>query len=532
MRRGLLASLSMAVLGALATAGPAAAAGILPPNNPPADIAPTAASCTAGALPDTSPACVTADLAEINAARATEGVGPMRLPTDYAQLTGAEQLFVVTNLERVDRGLPPMTGLAGALDTLAAQGAGHGADPPLPASGVSWAGAIWAGGFPSTLEADFGWMYNDGPGSDNLDCTTPTAPGCWGHRDIILASPAGAALVAGAATGQGSWGTEYAMVLAQYVATPPPLSYTWAQAVAAGAGQAVTAVNLPAPTRLAGTDRVATSIAVSQATWGPTARAAASAVIARDDAYPDALAAVPLAAATHGPVLLTPSSSLDPRTLTEVQRILPAGATVYLVGGASALSDAVATTLAGAGYVPRRVAGSDRFGTALAIADALGDPATVFEANGLNFADALAAGPAAAAAHGAVLLTAGAFQSAPTAAYLAAHRPKTYAIGGPAATADPAAVAVVGSDRFDTAAKVASTFFPSATVVGIATGTNYPDALAAGGQLGQIAAPLLLVSPTGLVPAPTDAFLSAHHVSSTLVYGGVNAVPAQLFSIV
>lgn len=529
-RRLLLPLLSVATV--LALAGPAAAAGILPPNNPLANIAPTAGGCTAGTAPDTSPACVSADLAEINAARAAEGVGAMALPTNYAQLTGAQQLFVVTNLERVGRGLQPLLGLADQLDNLAAQGAGHGADPPMPSSGITWAGAIWAGGFPSTLEADFGWMYDDGPGSDNLDCKTAGDPGCWGHRDIILASPAGASLVAGAATAQGSWGTEYAMVFAQYVGTPPPLSYTWSQAVAAGAGQPVAVFNLPSPTRLAGTDRVATSIAVSQATWSPSTRPASAAVIARDDAYPDALAAVPLAAAKRGPVLLTAPSSLDPRVLTELDRILAPGATVYLVGGASALSDQLDQSLAGAGFAPQRIAGTDRFSTAYAIADTLGDPGTVFEANGLNFADALAAGPAAAAAHGAVLLTAGSSQSGATAYYLGAHRPKTYAIGGPAAAADPGATKVVGADRFDTAAKVAGTFFPSASVAGIATGTNYPDALSAGGQLAQIAAPLLLVSPTGLVPTATEAYLSTHKVASTVVYGGVSAVPTLLFSLV
>ena len=36
----------------------------------------------------------------------------------------------------------------------------------------------------------YGWMYDDGSAGENKDCTSPTAPGCWGHRDNILADPA------------------------------------------------------------------------------------------------------------------------------------------------------------------------------------------------------------------------------------------------------------------------------------------------------------------------------------------------------
>ena len=40
--------------------------------------------------------------------------------------------------------------------------------------------------FESALEADFVWMYDDGPGSANVDCTSSDPSGCWGHRHDIL----------------------------------------------------------------------------------------------------------------------------------------------------------------------------------------------------------------------------------------------------------------------------------------------------------------------------------------------------------
>ncbi len=57
-----------------------------------------------GACPDNSldlsGACEEEALQAIDHARASEGLGPMELPSDWSGLTGAEQLFVATNLER------------------------------------------------------------------------------------------------------------------------------------------------------------------------------------------------------------------------------------------------------------------------------------------------------------------------------------------------------------------------------------------------------------------------------------------------
>jgi hypothetical protein len=57
------------------------------------------------------------------------------LPSDYASLRADEQLLVVTDIERVDRGLPPYVGLVDALDQAAMAGANAIVDPtpgPMP----------------------------------------------------------------------------------------------------------------------------------------------------------------------------------------------------------------------------------------------------------------------------------------------------------------------------------------------------------------------------------------------------------------
>jgi len=133
----------------------------------------------------------------------------------------------------------------------------------------------------------------------------------------------------------------------------------------------LTALALPASAaatppvlRLGGVDRIDTAIKISQdyvPNVGAAQGAAQSVVLARSDSFPDALAGVPLAVAKAGPLLLTPPGSLDPRVLTEIQRVLAPGATVYLMGGEGALSAAVATGVTQAGYVTQRFAGTDRF---------------------------------------------------------------------------------------------------------------------------------------------------------------------------
>lgn len=278
--------------------------------------------------------------------------------------------------------------------------------------------------------------------------------------------------------------------------------------------------------RISGASRFDTAIAASKDQFA-VAGTAAAVVLTRADNYPDALAGVPLAARLGGPLLLTSSNALNASVRAEIIRVLPAGAPVYILGGTSAVSAAVATTITGLGFVVHRLAGANRFATAVAVAGALGNPTTVFEATGLNFPDALAGGPAAIQAGAAILLTNGSTPAKETTAYLAAHAGGThYALGGPAAAADPTATAISGTDRYETAAQVAQTFFHIPAVVGVATGINFPDALAAGPDVASKDAPLLLVSPAGALPPGTTGQLLdyAQTLRGALVFGGTTSV--------
>jgi hypothetical protein len=210
---------------------PAGAAGILPPANPPANIAPSA--------PDWP--------SSINAARATEGVGPINASeSSLSSLPLPEQVFTVVNDERVDRGLPPINYMTSQLNAYAQGGASGGTDPSFPSavtggSPVTWGGSIWAGGLSDVLEADYYWMYDDGWGGSsttNAACSLVSLSECWGHRDIILHQfancPSGPPVLSmGAAySGSGYGGGSVAAIFVSSCTAPTDITDSWGQVAA------------------------------------------------------------------------------------------------------------------------------------------------------------------------------------------------------------------------------------------------------------------------------------------------------------
>ena len=220
----------MIVGAALAAVGiggaPGAHGAIVPPQNPPANIPASSGFDALCLFQPVTAACTQAALTELDADRAREGVGPLTLPTNFSTLTMQEQIFVVADLERVDRGLAPMTGLAAALDTLAQTGAVAGTDPSFPPYG-STGGSNWASG-QNFWWADQGWMYDDGLDGPNIDCTTPSSSGCWGHRTNILANYQAPALMGAGQTTSGSFGGSVTELFLGGDSVDTPY-FTWAQ---------------------------------------------------------------------------------------------------------------------------------------------------------------------------------------------------------------------------------------------------------------------------------------------------------------
>lgn len=196
----------------------------------------------------TSAACVNAGVYYLDKARASLHQKPYKLPANFTKLTPEQQVLILVNLDRVLYKLPPMTGLTAALDGDAINGVRGDGDPRSTDRDFAQVTSNWAGGYPNIVLAYEGWMYNDGPGSPNLDCAKPSSSGCWGHRHDVLwkfANTGPAAM--GAAAGKDKHGTRgFAILLGRGGSRyHPKFIYTWSQAVADGAGKHNYAVHRP-----------------------------------------------------------------------------------------------------------------------------------------------------------------------------------------------------------------------------------------------------------------------------------------------
>jgi putative cell wall-binding protein len=282
---------------------------------------------------------------------------------------------------------------------------------------------------------------------------------------------------------------------------------------------------------------VGTAIAISKATY----KSAGTVVVARDDKYPDALAAGPLARHLHAPLLLSPKNATTSALRSEVKRL---GAhTAYLIGDESALSAKVATGLRSAGIrTIKRLGGHSRFDTAALIAPKVGSSRSAYLARGIGsqgWADAVAVSGLAAATGRPLLLTrTGRLPDATLTELRKLEVTSVTIVGGPAAVSphvenqlQAAGLKVdrlAGHNRYQTSAAIADAsigvevgMHPSRPW--LATGMAFPDALAAGPAVAADSGVLLLVKPHHLGVA--GDWLHQHPAKRVLtVVGGKAAV--------
>lgn len=315
------------------------------------------------------------------------------------------------------------------------------------------------------------------------------------------------------------------------VATEAVAARTWSPKVKVGDPPTDGTARPDGVSRLQGPSRYATAAAVSAAAFDT----ADVVLLATGTAFPDALAGAAVAHQLGAPVLLTDPTTLPAETATELERLSPA--MILVLGGGQAVSDAVADAAkaAAGGADAQRLSGRDRYATAAAVAARVPASSTVLLATGTDFPDALAGANLAASLGAPMLLTAPDVLPAATAEVLAERRPdRVVVLGGYGAVSNDVAVAAAraaggavirreqGADRFDTAATVAALLEPSPAVL-VATGRDFPDALAGAAVAARLGAPVLLTE-RDVLPAATDAALRSRGVSSVTVLGGPGAV--------
>lgn len=269
----------------------------------------------------------------------------------------------------------------------------------------------------------------------------------------------------------------------------------------------------PSVNRIQGATRYATAAAVSAAAY-PSG--ATDVMIATGADFPDALAGSATAGRLGMPVLLTLPTQLPAPTTAELNRLKPQR--IWVLGGTSVISEGVRVALqsyASSGQATR-VAGADRFATAAQISNRWYAPGVqaAFVAVGSNFADALAGAPAAALRDSPLLLVRSTSIPSSTAAELDRLDPqRIYVLGGTAVISNAVATSLdayttgpvtrlAGADRYATAEAIIRAFWTKSVRAYVASGTNFPDALAGGAVAGRDGVPMLL-SGKGFVPLYT-----------------------------
>ena len=293
--------------------------------------------------------------------------------------------------------------------------------------------------------------------------------------------------------------------------------------------------------RIAGADRFATAVAISQHYAPGVARV----YVATGSVFADALGAAPAAARFDSPLLLTASSSLPTSVRNEILRLAPAR--IIVVGGVGAVGASVYSQLSAIAPTSR-IAGADRYATSRAItAEAFaGGATTAFVATGANFPDALSAAPAASAFNAPTILVPGSAGSvdAATRSLLDTLGTSTVKIaGGTGAVSASFAAAVnqvpgvtsvqrlAGNDRYATAAAINQNAFTAADTSYLAVGTGFADALVGAALAGRQGGPLFL-TPTACLSPHADAGIERVQSSDVTLFGGVGVLSANVANLV
>lgn len=293
----------------------------------------------------------------------------------------------------------------------------------------------------------------------------------------------------------------------------------------------------PTTERLAGDDRYETSVEISQHSFPTTAD---TVFIATGSGFADALSAAPAAAIEDAPLLLTRPGGLPSSVRAELSRLQPSE--VIIVGGTSAVSSSVATTIAGLAFDPTviRIAGDDRYETSREIADEFfAEAANVFVATGRSYPDALAAGPAAAALAGPVVLVPGQESrvDSSTMSLLASLDAQTVFIAGGTSVVRSSIQSqldaiytverLAGEDRYETAIAINDRVFATEDAAYLATGQGYADALAGGAAAANAGQPLYVTPPSCLRSDVLES-IEARAVSTVYLLGGTSALSTRV----
>lgn len=286
--------------------------------------------------------------------------------------------------------------------------------------------------------------------------------------------------------------------------------------------------------RMYGNDRYATAINIAASGWP---QGAETIILVRGDEYADALTGATLAYQLEAPILLTPSTELLTSIKNEMIRL--GASRVIILGGEVAVAAEVEQELKAMDMQVDRIAGQNRFDTAVKIMDYLvghieheeiaNHPSgQVIIVDGYNYADALSVAPYAASQQIPILLSES-NKLPQEIAEVIDQFDQTLVIGGEVAISKevfsllPRPERIAGVNRFETSVKVADELFSDFNQVYIATGLGFADALTGSLLAARDQAPILLVRQDRL-PDSVLSSLDSRMLDDMHILGGTTAV--------
>lgn len=268
-----------------------------------------------------------------------------------------------------------------------------------------------------------------------------------------------------------------------------------------------------------------------------------TAILVNNVAFADAISATNISQG-EAPILYTQANRLLPETRKILQTIHPKQ--VYIMGGKASVNASVEASVRSLlkGTKVIRIDGRDRY-EVNAKAAAQNFPSGVTKAvvtTGIVYSDALTATPLAQIQKAPVLLVSPTAVSSYTKAYLRQQPAmKLTILGGNRSVnrtvqkqleslTQNSAQRFNGANRYEVAAKVASSYFPTAKVGMVASGEVFSDALVAAPLSQKLNAPILLVQKANLGQS-IEAYLKSNKAISLLhVLGGENTVASSVLT--
>ncbi|ARC86595.1 cell wall binding repeat 2 family protein [Clostridium argentinense CDC 2741] len=253
-------------------------------------------------------------------------------------------------------------------------------------------------------------------------------------------------------------------------------------------------------------DRYDTAIAISKNGW---ANGSNTIVLVTGADYPDALSATPLAKKYDAPILLTKTNEIPANVLEEIKRLK--ANKIIIVGGNGVITDEVEKELKSVVKNVERVKGDDRYDTAVNVAKILGVENGVAVAYGLNYSDALSIAPLAAGLSMPILLTKTNEMDEKVQGLIKDKNiPVSYIIGGEGVISNTVMnkfknpKRISGINRYETNVEVLKYFSSKLNYdkTYVATGMNYPDALAGSTLAARTNSPLILTN-NSVIEKPT-----------------------------